>query len=44
VLQCEQDERPDDIGGLRMAETMEERCWILREKFGARFYEAPGLY
>jgi hypothetical protein len=44
VLQCEQDERPDDIGRLRMAETMEERCWILREKFGARFYEAPALY
>jgi hypothetical protein len=43
VLQCEQDEKPDDIRRLRMAETMEERCWILREKFGARFYEAPGL-
>lgn len=42
VLQCEQDERPDDIGRLRMAETMEERCWILRESLMRGFMRRRG--
>ena len=37
VLQFEQDEKPDEIGRLRMAVTMEERCKILKERFGAKF-------
>ena len=37
MYDAEQDESPDVIGRLRMAQTMEERCWILTEKFGAKF-------
>lgn len=44
VLQYEQDERPDDIGRLRMATTMEERCKIMVERFNAKFYEDPASY
>ncbi|RFU29501.1 hypothetical protein B7463_g6840, partial [Scytalidium lignicola] len=44
VLQFEQDEKPDDIGRLRMAVTMEERCKIMKERFVAEFYEDPALY
>ena len=44
VIQFERDERPDDIGRLRMAVTMEERCKLLTGRFGAKFYEDPALY
>ena len=30
-----------DIGRLRMCFTMEERCEMLRDRFGATFYEDP---
>jgi hypothetical protein len=44
AIQFEQDERLDEIGRLRMAATMEERCKLLTDRFGARFYEDPALY
>jgi hypothetical protein len=44
VIQYEQVERPDVIGRLRMAATIEERCELLRERFGAKLYEDPALY
>jgi hypothetical protein len=31
----------DDIGRLRMCFTMKERCEMLRDRFGATFYEDP---
>jgi hypothetical protein len=39
AIQFEQDERLDE-----MAATMEERCKLLTDRFGARFYEDPALY
>ena len=35
---------PEDIGRLRMALTMEERCELLKTKFGAVYYENPQEY
>ena len=32
---------PHDIGRLRMAHTMEERCQLLKTKFGAVYYKNP---
>jgi hypothetical protein len=39
-----EEELPDDTGRLRMASTMEERCAILRDRFGAKLYDDPSLY
>ena len=44
VLECENSESPEDIGRLRMATNMEERCKILTEAFMARFYQDPTTY
>lgn len=45
VLECKGSEGiPDDVGRLRMACSMEERCKLLRERFGATFYEDPATY
>ena len=35
---------PNDIRRLRMAITIKERCKILKERFGAKFYKDPALY
>jgi len=32
---------PEDIGRLRLCFTMEERCELLRRRFGATFYADP---
>jgi hypothetical protein len=44
VLDDFKDEIPWNIGMLRLATTMEERCRLLRDKFEATYYEDPIMY
>lgn len=44
VLEFENMETPDDIGRLRMAVSMEERCRIMRESFDAKYFEDVNAY
>ena len=39
-----EDKVPDDIGRLRMAFTMEQRCEMLTNHFGARYFRDWRLY
>ena len=35
---------PEDIGRLRMAVNMQERCHLMKERFNATYYPDPALY
>lgn len=35
---------PEDIGRLRMAVNMQERCQLMKERFNATYYPDPALY
>ena len=44
LLEGENMEAPEDIGRLRMATTMEERCAVMRKRFEVVVFEDPKMY
>jgi len=44
VLEGNESAIPPEVGMLRMVGSMEERCWLLRDKLGAVYYADPRAY